>query len=302
MKNFSFMAIATGKQSTEAVDIKRYVGIAPVSVIGVNPNKEETKKLLGYEPQEEPVYFGTQEIDGEQIPYARICFVIKTDADKCGIDLTTTVNFFVRKQYRKGSNSGKYQVIDEYARDAWATKDVIEAKGKIMYKDGTMEANISQNYRPAYVGELALTRFIKAYLDIDDVQRYVNGTWVTIENPEMAECRFDDVNEWFKGNFATIKAAISLQPTNKVKALFGVRTTDEGKEYQEVYTDLFLKNRSRNYTAFEKSIEDRKANGGLNNRYYEICDLKEYVVTPTNISSPIIENNPWDAPATDSAW
>ena len=151
-KNVLFMALAKGQVSTEAAEIKRYIGIAPCYVIGVNPTKAEIKELMGYEPKEEPVYTGVQEIDGKQINFARITFVIKTDAEKCGIELTQMMSFFIRNQYRKGSQSGKYQVIDEFARTAWATEDVIKAKGKIYYKDGSMEANITQNYRPLFVG------------------------------------------------------------------------------------------------------------------------------------------------------
>ena len=284
MSNTLFMAFAKGQESKEASEIKRYIGFAPVKILAVNPNKAQIKELMGYEPTEEPVYTGTQEVDGAKVPYARIDFIVRTVAEQAnGIEITNRLTFFLRNQYRKGSQSGKYQVIDEFGRTAWANEDVIKAKAKIMYKDGTMEANVTQNYRPAYVGEEELTVFIKRYLNIPEVMEYVNGTWVMKANTDDSLCRLDEITKYFKGDFSEIKDAIALQPNNKVKVLFGVRTTDDGKEYQDLYTTV-LRNNSNNYTAIQKEIEERKANGGLSNRYYEFCELKEYEVTPTNVS------------------
>lgn len=287
IKNFLFMALAKGQVSTEAAEIKRYVGIAPCKVLCVNPTKEQIKDLMGYEPKEAPVYTGTQEVDGKKVPFARITFIIKTDAEKCGIETTQMMSFFIRNQYRKGSQSGKYQVIDEFGRTAWATEEVIKAKGKIMYKDGTMEANVTQNYRPAFVGEEELTNFIKAYLNIPNVMEYINGTWVMKSGDAVndALCRLDEITDYFNGNFKEIKDAIALQPNNKIKVLFGIRTADDGKEYQDVYTRTVLRNSSTNLTALQKEIEDSKNSGGLTNRYYEFCELKEYKPTPTDFSN-----------------
>ena len=281
------MAVAKGQISTEAAEIKRYIGIAPCYIVGVNPTKAQIKELMGFEPKEEPVYTGVQEIDGKQINFARITFLIRTDVEKCGIDTTQMMTFFIRNQYRKGSQSGKYQVIDEFGRTAWATEDVIKAKGKIYYKDGAMEANITQNYRPLFIGEEELTNFIKAYLNIPNAMDYINGTWImkTGDALKDCECRLDEISNYFKGNFKEIKDAIALQPNNKVKVLFGIRTTDDGKEYQDIYTRTVLRNSSTNITALQKEIEDSKNSGGLSNRQYEFCELKEYVVTPTDFSN-----------------
>lgn len=300
-KNILFL-LAAGAASTEASEIKRYIGIAPCRVLCVNPNKNQIKALLGYEPKEEPVYTGVQEVDGKPVNYARITFVIRTDAEKCGIETTQMMSFFIRNQYRKGSQSGKYQVIDEFGRTAWATEDVIKAKGKIYYKDGAMEANISQNYRPIFVGEEELTNFLKAYLNIPNVMDYVNGSWVMKTGDALKDslCRLDDINNYFKGNFNEIKSAIDLQPTNKVKVLFGIRT-DGDKEYQDVYTRTVLRNNSTNIAALQKEIEESRNAGGLSNRIYEFCDLKEYKVEATDFSNTDVASDPFAnaAPSND---
>ena len=71
-KNVLMMAVSKGNVSTEAVEIKKYVGIGAVTVIGVNPTKAEIKELMGYEPKEEPTYVGTSEIDGKQVMASRL--------------------------------------------------------------------------------------------------------------------------------------------------------------------------------------------------------------------------------------
>ena len=305
-KNILMMAVAKGAVSTEAAEIKRYVGIAPCYVVGVNPTKAQIKELMGFEPKEEPVYTGVQDVDGKQINFARITFVIKTDVEKCGIETTQMMTFFIRNQYRNGSQSGKYQVIDEYGRTAWTTEDVIKAKGKIYYKDGSMEANVTQNYRPVFVGEEELTNFIKAYLNIPNVMDYINGSWVmkTGDALKDSECRLDEISNYFKGNFKEIKDAIALQPTNKVKVLFGIRTTDDGKEYQDVYTRTVLRNSSTNIAGLQKEIEDSKNSGGLTNRTYEFCELKEYKVEATDMSAAPVNDDPFANAASsgDTPW
>ena len=172
------MAIAKGQASVEAAENKKYIGVGTVSVLAVNPNKAQIKELMGYEPQEEPVYTGTQDIDGKKVNYARIDFIVKVDSEKHGIDYVGRMTYFIRNQYRKGSQSGKYLVLDNYNNSAWATEDVIKSKGQVMYSNGP--AKLIGEYRPAYVGEWELTNFIRQYLVIGNGgdtngYDYING-------------------------------------------------------------------------------------------------------------------------------
>ncbi|MDQ9822852.1 hypothetical protein RFZ44_05690, partial [Acinetobacter sp. 163] len=74
-------------------------------------------------------------------------------------------------------------------------------------------------------GEEELTKFIKAYLNIPNVMKYVNNTWVMVDNPEDCEARLEHIEDYFKGNFKELREVIALQPNNRVKVLFGVKTT-----------------------------------------------------------------------------
>lgn len=276
------MAFSAGKESTEGGVIKRYIGVAPVTIAAVNPTKERLEEIYGTTLDKAPEYTGVQEIEGKQVPYARVDFIVKTVADKCdGIDMTTRVSYFVRKEYRFNRDHTKVQVIDKYGRTAWVTKEQATNHEIPMYSNGP--ANLDKDYRPCYHGEEDLTNFIKAYLVIPNVQRYVDGKWVMVDNPSECEARLSEVEKLFDGNFKEIQEIISYQPNNKVKVLFGVRTTDDGKQYQATYTQMVLTNSTSNYSRLDADVKERKNAGAYSNTEFEVVPLKEYTVDATPI-------------------
>lgn len=281
--NTLFMAFSTGKESIEGGEVKRYIGIAPVKILAVNPNKAEQEKIYNTTLEKEPEYVGNVNVNGNDVQNVRISFVVETDPEKCnGIDITSTVSFFIQNGPRVGSQSGKYQIIDKYGRTAWATREDIDAKRIPVYSNGP--ANIDSDYRVAYAGEEDLTNFLKAYLNIPNVDKWEKGQIVgKIEHPEDAEARLDNIADFFKGDFKSLKEIISYQPNNKVKVLFGVRTTDDGKEYQAVYTNMVLKNSVNDYSRLDKDLQERKANGAYSSTTFEVCPLKEYTINPTAV-------------------
>lgn len=276
------MAFSAGKESTEGGVIKRYIGVAPVTIAAVNPTKERLEEIYGTTLDKAPEYTGVQEIEGKQVPYARVDFIVKTVADKCdGIDMTTRVSYFVRKEYRFNRDHTKVQVIDKYGRTAWVTKEQATNHEIPMYSNGP--ANLDKDYRPCYHGEEDLTNFIKAYLVIPNVQRYVDGKWIMVDNPSECEARLSEVEKLFEGNFKEIQEIISYQPNNKVKVLFGVRTTDDGKQYQAAYTQMVLTNSTSNYSRLDADVKERKNAGAYSNTEFEVVPLKEYTVDATPI-------------------
>jgi len=305
-KNVLFMAVAKGNASTEGAVIKRYIGIAPCKIVAINPTKAQIKDLMGYEPTEEPAYTGVQEVDGKQVAYARVSVIIRTDAEKCGIDTTQRMDFFIRNQYRQGSQSGKYQVLDAYNNYAWGTEEAIKAKEQIVYSNGP--AKLIGAYRPAYFGEWELMNLIRQYLCIGSSGEtngfdYINGTWVEKKGDELKDCEcsfsVEEIQKMFKGDFSPVKEAIDLQPNNTIKVLFGIRTADDGKEYQDVYVRTVLRNNATSVAKLQKEIEDAQNAGGLTNRIYEFCDIKEYTPTPTNFNNAApAEADPFAASAT----
>ena len=303
-KNFSFMAFGKAQESKEAAEIKRFTGVGSVFVVGVNPNKSELEKLYERELDKDPEY--VTEKDG--VVSARIDFIVKTDtAAKCNndIELLTKVSMFIRKEYRFNKDKTKVQVIDKYGRTAWVTKEQAKNHEIPVYSNGK-PANIDKDYRPAYIGEEDVTNFLKLFLGIPNVEKWVKNEETgrrevvgLIDNPQDCECRLDHIEDYFKGKFNEIKDAISLMPNNKIKALFGVRTTDDGKQYQDVYTRKFLSNVVSVYDKLAEDVQSNKDNGAYPNTEFVIADLQEYTVQATNFNNTNNDNGdlPFDGEA-----
>lgn len=284
-KTVKLFAIAKGSASTEGREIKRYIGVGSVYVKAVNPTKSQLSELFGREQENDPQYLTEIEVNGVKVPAVRLEFIIKTDAEKCnGIDTTQRLAFVLRNQERFNNDGTKLQVIDEYGRTAWVTREQFTSHAIPQYSNGP--ANITSNYRPCFVGEEALTKFIKAYLNIPNVEKWKDGKVVgLIDTPSDAEVRLDNIAEYFKGNFSELQEILSYQPNNKVKVMFGVKTTDDNKQYQAFYTDMVLKNGVKDYSNLEKDYKDRKNAGAYSTTEFDVCELKEHSNTPSEISA-----------------
>ena len=304
MKNYVMMAFGKAQESKEAPEIKRYTGVGSVFVMGVNPTKAELEKIYDRELDKDPEYI--TEKDG--VVSARIDFIIKTDAAaKCNnnIELTTKISLFIRKEYRFNKDKTKVQVIDKYGRTAWVTKEQAQNHEIPVYSNGK-PANLDKDYRPAYAGEEDVTNFIKTFLGIPNVEKWVKNEETgkrevvgLVDNPQDCECRLENIEDYFKGKFTELKDAINMMPNNKVKVLFGVRTTDDNKQYQDVYTKMFLSNATSSYDRLSKDVQDRKDNGSYPNTEFIIADLQEYTVEATNFNTNTNNNGemPFDGEA-----
>ena len=300
--NKLFMAFATGKESTEGNVVKRYIGVAPVSILAVNPSKAELEKIYDTEIENTPEYMGETEVGQEgtkyKVPQVRLDFIVQTDPEKSnGIDMKTKVSFFLAKEVRYNRDGSKVQVINKYGETTWLP--IEDAKA------GRVPENLSwfepADFRPAFIGEEELTGFIKAYLNIPNKSyRKKNGEVVELRDKSEAEARLDHIQDYFSGNFSELRSAIALQPKNKVKCMFGVRTTDDNKQYQTVYTQKFLKNNVTDYSKLDEELQERKAAGAYPTTEFSVCDLKEYTVESTDFGSNGVNDDlPFDT-ATES--
>lgn len=301
-KNTVFFAFAKGKESTDAPVIKRYTGIAPVTIVCVNPNKAQMESTLGINVTDEVNYVGEVDVDGKKVANARISFWLQPVAEKIGMEVSPiNMTMFIRNEYRYNGDKTKVQVIDKYGRTAWVTVEQAKAHEIPMYSNGP--AKIDAGYRPAYVGEEDLVAFFKTFLGIPNVDVYNKntGTWSTHENPEECEAGLEKIANYFKGDFSELRDIIALQPNNKVKALFGVRTTEDGKQYQAVYPKVLRANATdASIAKLDAEIQERKNNGALSTTEFTFGEFKEYTVEPTTFAP---ETTTSDMPfAPDSPW
>lgn len=310
------MAFSKGTVSTEALEIKRYVGVAPIYILDVNPNKAKLSELFGRDIENEPEYINKVTVgeDKHEVENVRFDFIAKTDKDKCNVDMITKVTFFIRNEFRFNRDKSKVQVIDKYGRTCWVTKEQAKNHEIPVYKNGP--ANIDKDYRPAYVGEEEITNFLKLFLGISNVEKWVKNEETgkrevvgLVDNPQECEARLENIPNYFKGDFKEIKSIISLQPENKVKVLFGVRISDENKQYQTVYTQMALRNSANDYSKLDADLQDRKAAGAYPTTEFTlpnspVGDIVEYVNTPTNFAELKPDNSdPFGSPdSSDSPW
>lgn len=290
------MAISKGNASKEAQEFKRFIGVCPVFVKAVNPNKVEHEKLFNTTLEEAPVYVQDKEdSDSNSYKNVRISVVLQPDTEKIGFDMPlVTMPLFITNQKQHGANSGKYQVVDKYGRFAWATEAEISAKEIPTYSNGK-KADISNDYRIAYVGEEDLTNFIRVFLCIPSITKWDNNEKCMVPNtdvkPEECECRLDieTFEKFFKGDFSDIKDILGFQPTNKIKVCLGVRTDANGKLFQSVYTKKFISNAATNYSSLDKALQADIAYATTHNKAlsteYSAKAVHEYSVTPTTFTA-----------------
>lgn len=304
------MAIAKGNQSIEATEFKRYIGVAPVSVLAFNPSAKELEKLNGRSVQDEPEYVTTITTpEGNEVKNARITLYVKSSGkynQKAVPETILTITMFVRQQQRFNSDKTKVQVIDKFGRTAWVTKEELASHAIPKDKNGN-PFRLDKDYRPCFVGEEEVSNLIRAFLYLEDLDVYNQSTGKFEQNPALvSEARLDSWDKVFKGDFSELKEVFTSMPTNKFIAMFGIRTNSEtGKQYQTAYTEGFLKSSATIKGVESKLMKrflDRKANGGYKTTEFENEALHEYVVMPssfteTHVDTPAEDDMPFSAPS-----
>lgn len=294
------MGVKVGKESVEG-SFKLYKGMAAFNIVAVNPNKKELETLLGRDIDNDPEYKSKNE-DGQDV--IRVTFYAKTNIEakvNNGIELMVPISFMITKAKKIGQGSGKIQIIDKYGRTAWATPEDVESKSIPMYKSGP--ANISKDYRPAYQGEEQLVDFLVNWLNIPGPMDYKDGQWVMKKDPSDSEVALD-MDALFKGNVAELQELTKLAASYLVKAAVGVRTNDEGKQYQAVFTRKFAKNAVTNYSKIDAAITEFQSNGGAPNTEFSVEPLHENTVTATEFAPKAAEagDMPFEAPTGGTPW
>jgi hypothetical protein len=294
------MAIKIGNKSEEGV-YKLYKGIAALNVVAVNPNKAQLEKITGRTVDEEPVYLGKDEEGNDTVRvtiYAKTAPGAKVNND---IDLNVNFSFILTRATRVGQASGKTQIIDKYGRTAWATPTDLSNKTIPVYSSGP--ANIAPDYRPAARGEEFLVNFLIKWLNIPAPANYKDGKWIMKDNPEDSEVSLN-LNKLFAGDVSEISSLVEPAAEFAVKAAVGIRTTDDGKQYQAVFTREFAKNSVTDYSKLDAAITEFKNAGGAPNTEYDCSPLHENVVESTKFVAPNTEvagdmpdfanvQNPW---------
>ena len=294
IRSYSFLTIGKTQESTETQEYKRYIGVGSSYVMAVNPDKKKLDELMGYESPNEPEYVK----DGENGKEAYVTFIVRTDPESNGgIEITNRMTFVLRNEPAYNRDKSKVQVIDSYGNSTWVDTETAKAGGQLPANYKICQTK----YRMAANGEADLVSFLKTFLVVPGSLNYVNGAWTLNEKAEEGKFELEHIKDYFNGDFSEIKQAIALQPNNKIKLLYGVRT-NEGKQYQAIATkgDLILRNSagSNALAKADKDLTSMKENGSYPNTDFRIQELQEYSVEPTNLEAAPAggadNSMPWD--------
>ncbi len=222
-------------RNTEYVDIPKYVGVASVEVVAINPNNDKLRHFGWTIPEgaDEPVYVTT---NAEGKKSTRIRFLVKIhDLDDKPI---VAMDFWIRPDVQFNADATKAKIIDSFGRTAWGTKE--EIKGHLIPQYSTGQANVNSDYKPCHYGEEELVRFLLKYLNVTPYQIFSQGRWTNSKNP--GHLTIDRWAALCNGDVTEIAQMLSMQPENKVKVVFGVRTTDDNKSFQTFLPTVFIGN------------------------------------------------------------
>lgn len=286
------MAIASGNDTPESTVSKRYTGIAACSLLAINPNKEELGKLFATDAgpanfDKEPEYTGQ---DASGVKYARIDLFLKTIPEKSnGISTIIKVGYFLRNASRLNRDGSKLQVINAYGDTTWLTQAQFETKTP----PESMPNYQMTGVRAAFAGEEDFTKFVKRFLSIPAYSyRKSDGTIVTIQDPKQAECQLSKIPNYFNGDISEIKSVLMARKNNKVKFLFGVKTTAENKAYQDCFIQMPISYLTNDYRKVIDAMMNQKQNSGYPNTDFGTSPFafQEWVLKPTEIATIPTEN------------
>lgn len=284
-----------------AEDIKKYIGVASVNVVSINPNNEALRKFGWHIPDdaEEPEYV---KLDKNGKVFTRVRFLVQIQ------DLPEKpviyMDYICRPEVAVSQDGQKCKIIDGYGRTAWATKADIQAKKVPQYTNGP--ANISTPYKPCHPGEEEIVSFIMKYLNVTPLQMYdkVRG-WVPSKNP--GRLTIDNWKAICDGNMNELAEYVSLQPENCVKVVLGVQTTDENKAYQTFLNGCYIGNGAKpdvntgEYVRARAKIDDFFKNRENAPYTFSASPVKEWTVTATEVldnsdnnPEPQVDDMPWD--------
>jgi len=286
------MFTSNSNSNNSSTDFARYIGVAALHVIAVNPDMATLNKY-GFNVDKEPEYVKT--MGDAQYGNTRLLCAIDDLPDKPLVSLY----FRAFTEVQNNASNTKAKVIDKYGNTAWATREEIKAKEIPVYANGK-KAIIDQNYRPCHRGEEELIKFIKTYLRVTPYQYKdrKTGQFVLSKNP--GECAFEHWKMLAAGDGKELQEALDLNPDGLIRVILGVRTTDDNKTYQTFIPAEFLsygstpvqKDGKRIYTYAQHIIDNWQKDGRNSNETYSAEPVKEYNPKPSDVEE--FEPTPFD--------
>ena len=202
----------------EVKDFTKFVGLAEMEIICVNPSMEEFKEILNIDLKEDSKaaeYLGESK-DGNT--YLRLNFWLKNVKD--GSIFQSPVSFFLENKQRSNKDETKMQYINNVGATTWADDP-----------NNLPEWFVGRDYRVAYVGEEEMYDFLRTWLGKLDYRQA--ETILQIEWKKLMEGNVKDIKDQIGGEFACNVGVLATVVTRENKE-------GEVKEYQGIYNKAFL--------------------------------------------------------------
>jgi hypothetical protein len=260
------MAIPVRKSTEESGSRTKYTGLANLSVIGVSPSKESLEKI-GMNPDKEQIYVTSETVNDKPLVTVRFNFILKLEVEDTPIYIQHSI--FLKGKIRK-SKEGKIEMIDKFGKSGYITQD--QFKNKQMPYDWIDEKSAA----PALEGQVELIQFMR---NLAGCQKEDETTLAQLSPGGDFKALFKMDGSGFSEIRKDIKACNENE--NKIKFLLGVRTTDDGKVYQDVFSYAL----GRPYAKaeyFHKELKkfSESSSKYLDSRYFGKIDLNRD--TPNN--------------------
>ena len=202
----------------EVKDFTKFVGLAEMEILCVNPSMEEFKEILNIDLKEDSKaadYIGESK-DGNV--YLRLNFWLKNVKD--GSIFQSPVSFFLENKQRSNKDETKMQYINNVGATTWADDP-----------NNLPEWFVERDYRVAYIGEEEMYDFLRTWLGKLDYRQA--ETILQIEWKKLMKGNVKDIKDQIGGEFACNVGVLATVVTRENKE-------GEVKEYQGIYNKAFL--------------------------------------------------------------
>ena len=219
--------------------ITLYTGVAPVSVVAVNPNLSELSEL-GINLKTEPEY----KVTLNEEDYNKLVFWLKSEVS--GLSFTTRFEILMQSKHRASKDGSKFMWANNIGQTTWSAD--VPAYDWWKNQDKT---------RKAYVGEDTLINFTKAWANV----------------AAGGEISFDTIDAIAQGDVKELQEYVNVLSANKLRVLVGVK---DGK-YQAVYNRHFGRLKPMRDDMFIKALNEDY--GSFNAEYNKDLKLQVYSPT-----------------------
>ena len=293
LKNYAFMGfgkVVNSEDVNQSEGFKKYIGIAPVNIIAVNPTKEELSSIYGREVDKDPVYLSKSIVMGpngsKEVNQIRLDFIVRTDKEDketLDIDMISKISLFLSDSPRYTKDMSQLEVINDFGETIYMTPAQFKGEEPIPSNKSWFS---TAGMRISSDGEGTLMALLRAYLALP-MKSYKDrktGQIVEIENLDDAKCGIANLKPIFVGNVSSISAAIKLAPKNKIRVAIGVKSSN-GREFQDIFTRKFNKYGNQDISKIWDEIVNSKGFGAYPNTEFNYNKgLVEYLPTATDFS------------------